>query len=240
MAFLNAGIISAQDTFRTSSSRQTDLGAVAHTRDGRRWRYCQAGTSALVAGKLCQTAAPLANHQATTAAVAAIGATSIVGTLGATAADENFYAEGVAIIYVTPGQGVTYGVKSHAAVLASGDLTAYLYGEDGVQVALSTASKISFVQNPYKGVITAPVTTLTGAPNGVPAYPIEASYFGWLQVGGICGLLIDGTPAVGQSVSSPAAAAGAVAINSGTLAIVGVTMIVGVDTKYQQVLLNLP
>jgi hypothetical protein len=215
------------------------LGTQAIDEAGNRYRYARAG-ALLTVGNALQASVPVPNHQATTAAAAAVGDTTLTMTLGATLATANQYAEGFAIVYVTPGNGYKYRIKSHPAAAQSASLTVTLYSDNPVVVALTTASKISLVANPYADVIQTPVTTLTGAVVGGACAPIPSGYCGWIQTGGVFAGLIDGTPAVGQSLSCPAAVAGGFAINSGTLAIVATAMIVGVDTKNQQILLNLP
>jgi hypothetical protein len=54
-------------------------------------------------------------------------------------------------------------LTTNAAITASTAFTLNLVVEDGVQVALTTSSKLDLQINPYKNVIQAPVTTLTGA-----------------------------------------------------------------------------
>ena len=74
---------------------------------------------------------------------------------------------------------------------------------------------------------------------GVAVYAIPATYFGWVLTWGAGGVLIAGTPAVGQSVSAPSTAAGAAAINSGTLQIVGTMLATGVDGKVKSVFVTI-
>ncbi len=196
---------------------------------GTYYKYAQAGASPLVAGNVLQASAQVTAHQQLTPVAAAIGDTVIVATLGAAAAAENLYAGGKAIIDTTPGLGQEILIEGHAAVLSSGVITLRL-GQP-LRVALTTSSRVTLVANPYKGVIQSPVTTLTGAVVGVAVHPIAANEWGWVGTGGVLSTLIQGTPAVGQSVSAPASAAGAAAINSGTLQILGTIMVTGVDGK---------
>jgi len=222
-----------------STTQMYALGTAAQDRFGRVYRYVQAGASALVVGNVIQSAAQVANHLNCGVAATAIGATAVTVTPGATAGAANLYAEGIAVISTTPGLGYSYGISGHAAITASTAFTLNLVAEDGVQVALTTSSKLDLQINPYKNVIQAPVTTLTGAVVGVAVYPIAAASYGWIQTWGMGGVLIDGTPAVGQSVSSPAAVAGGAAINSGTLQIIGSMLCTGVDTKVKPVFITI-
>jgi hypothetical protein len=237
---LSGGAIAiGQGELVSSSTQLHNLGQLAQTSDGRKWRYCKAGASDLVAGNVIQAPAQIANHRNLTVAAHAIGVTTLTVTLGATAATADQYAGGVAIVSTTPGLGYSYGISGHPAADASASLALSLHPSNSIQVALTSSSKIDLQVNPYRGVIQAPVTTLTGAVVGVATYIITAAQFGWLCTGGHCGVLIDGTPAVGVCVSSPAAAAGAAAVNSGTLQILGVMMATGVDTRVMAVKLSL-
>lgn len=197
--------------------------------DGRVYRYAKAGAVDLVAGNAIQAPAPVANHLNTTAVAAAVGDLALTSALGATAATAGQYSGGWAVISTGPGNGYAYRIAGHAAVLSSGNITVAL--EDPVQVALTTSSRIDFYANDYVGVIQTPVTTLTGAVVGGAVYPVTAAQWGWIQTRGTFAGLIDGTPAVGQALSCPGAVAGGFAINSGTLPIVAMARVVGVDTK---------
>lgn len=232
--------LTGSQTFDFGTTQLYALGTEGIAKGGRHYRYALAGGTTLVSGNALQASAVVANHQATTAAAAAIGDTSITMTLGATAATANQYAEGFAIVYVTPGNGYAYRIISNPAANASASLTVALDKSDPVQVALTTSSKISLVANPYAGVIQTPVTTLTGSVVGGASAPITNAYYGWIQTRGVFAGLIDGTPAVGQGLSCPGAVAGGFAINSSTYGIVATALVVGVDTKNQQILLDLP
>lgn len=239
--FAADAILTPSQLFSSSATKQFPLGTKATTKDGRMFRYAQAGAADLVVGNVLQAPAQIANHQQLTPAATAVGATSIVAALGATAATLNQYAEGLAIIDTTPGLGYAYPISGHAAVLSSGNITLALFSDSPVQVALTTSSRVSLQANPYAGVIQTPVTTLTGAAVGVAVYPITASQYGWIQTRGQAAVLIAGTPGVGLAVVVPATAAGAVVIDGAASAtqVIGSMMVTGVDGKVQAVMLDL-
>ncbi len=218
------------------------LGTQSQDEAGNRYRYARAASgAALIVGNAIQAAAPIADHQELVATAGSLGDLTITVTTGSTAVTANQYAEGFALIYVTPDNGYKYRIKSHPAASTTATLILTLYPDNPiVGAALTTASRVNLVKNPYADVIQTPITTLTGAVVGGACAPIPAGYCGWIQVGGLFAGLIDGTPAVGQALSCPGAAAGVFAINSGTLPIVATAMVVGVTTKNQQILLNLP
>jgi hypothetical protein len=93
-----------------------------------------AGAAALAPGKLAVAATVVANHQnMAVAAAAAVGATSVTVTLGATAATADYYADGFLTINDAAGEGISYRVKSHPAHAGSGSLVVELY--DPIKVA---------------------------------------------------------------------------------------------------------
>lgn len=234
-------VIAARNLWSSSPTQEHPLGSRFTTSDGRVFRYCLAGAVDLVVGNVIQAPAQDTAHQQLTPAAAAVGATSIVAALGASAAAANLYAEGWAIIDTTPGLGYAYPISGHAAVASSGNITANLDRDSTVQVALTTSSRVSLQRNPYAGVIQSPATTLTGAVVGVCVYPITAAQYGWIQTHGPAAVLIGGTPGVGLAVVVPGDTAGEVVVDGAASAtkVVGSMMVTGVDGKVQAVLLNI-
>lgn len=226
-----------QNLFTSSATGNTEVGARAVTPDGRVFRYVKAGATALVPGKLQQASAIVANHQnVAVQAAAAIGATAVSATLGATAATANQYAGGLMIVNDVTGEGYSYKVKSHAAVDASGVITVNL--EDAIVVALTTSSEVSFIANPYSGVIVNP-TTPTASPVGVAIYPVAANEYGWIQTKGLVSCLNDGGTTVGLAVAPSQATAGAVKTGATTLDSVGRAFQTATSTEYNAIFLAL-
>lgn len=246
-----------QDLFVAQAVPQSHkLGEQGITADGRKFRYVSVEPSAstvtgqtagatLVAGNVIACTPQIANHLAMTPTAAAIGATQILATLGATAAYANQYSEGYALISTTPGNGIAYGVAGHALVASAGVITLNL--TDSVLVALTSSSRVDLQQNIYKGVIQAPVTTATAVAVGVAPWALPAlttggatgQNFGWVQTYGVCACLITGTPAVGAMVAATGAAAGAAAIASSTLQVIGSMISTGVSGKNNAVFLTI-
>lgn len=210
------------------------LGEVMVTPDGRKFRYALAGSTALVAGQLLQSAAEDTGDQNITPTATSIGATSVTTSTTMTVT-ANQYAGGWMVVTVTPGVGISYRIKSHAAYTAA---AATFTLEDPIQVALTTNSRVDFVANPYNGVIQNP-TTATGTIVGVAVNNITASQYGWIQTGGVCALLAQGTITVGNLVVASNGVAGAVenAVNASTeaQAPVGVAVTGIADTEYGSV-----
>lgn len=228
--------VNGQPVFSSSATQVHPIGARGEDRFGRTFRYARAGATLLVAGDALQGQAQITNHQAMTPSAASVGATTITVTPGATAGAANLYAEGIAVIDTTPGEGYSYPIDSHAAISASTAFTVNLARGWTVQVALTTDSRVTLYPNPYRNVIQFPVTTASGPLAGVATYPLAATEYGWVGVGGHFGTQVDGTPAVGTPVGCPSTAAGAVGVVSGTDAavptqIAGYIMELGIDAK---------
>lgn len=229
--------IASADVFADSSVQQQDLGAYVETRDGRGFRYCKAGATALVPGKLQQAAAEdTSNMQDLTVAAASAGATSMT-TSSTVTLTANQLAGGLLVVTsASTGAGQVLRIKGNTA--ASSAVTT-IYLEDPVVTATTGTVKVDVKPNPYSGVIVNPATA-SSAPVGVAVYPITASYYGWIQVKGACPVLADGANAVGASVVASNGVAGAVEDVTGTAQAVVGTCLTGVaDTEYGLVNLNL-
>lgn len=178
--------------------------------DGRKFRFTLNGGVLLVVGNVIQTAAALATSVDNTAAAGAIGDRIITFTHGAATTVVNFFAEGYAVVSVTPGGGDTYKIASHAALrnATAGDVVNLSPG-NALRRALTTTSRVDLVRHPYQGVLQVVVTTNSGLPVGVAVSAIAVSEFGWLQTRGACGVLTDSTLIAGNEAVVPSAAAGA-------------------------------
>jgi len=195
--------------FEEEATPSCALGTRGYTSDGRIFRYAKAG-EALTAGLVLQAPGEVTNHQGLTPTAAVAGSTSVTVTLGATAATENLYAEGYLLVTTTPGNGIYYRIKGHQAAALSSSLTLQL--SDPVKVAITTASRIDLVKNPYSKVVAYPETGFTSSPVGVACLAMTSGYFGWIQTGGP-GMVkadADGAVTVGKKLVTSNATAGCV------------------------------
>lgn len=236
MSVLKANLlVTPQEVFSTSSTQGTDLGAFATTGDGRCFRYCLAGGTTLVPGKLQQsTAEDTTNWQNLAPTATAVGAYNVSISTSTTNA-VNVFANGLMQITVTPGQGYSYGVKSNTASSSS---TMSVVLSDAIQVALTTSSRIDFLPNPYSNVIINPASA-SGIPVGVAVYPVTNAQYGWLQTHGACNLLADGTVTVGTSVVASNGTAGAVEAATGVQIPVGYAITGIATTEYGSIFLTI-
>ncbi len=153
----------------------TLLGSRWQTADGRELVIASNAATALVPGVLAQASAEVTAHQKlTVAAAAAVGTFTVSVTNGSTVMNVNQYASGYLV--VASGSsilGQTLRIASHTAGTNAGTITVTL--EDPIQIALTTSTTVSFLDNQYQNVIISPATTATGAPVGVTLYPVPAS-----------------------------------------------------------------
>lgn len=209
--------IVAQEIFTENQYQQHPLGALGVDKYGRRFRYVQAGGSALVTGHLLQEPAEdTAFRSMAVAVAAAIGADEVEVTLGGTATTANQFDDGQALVESSTGIGQLFGLKSVEAVSASGQATLKL--DRPLKIALTTSSQISIRKSSYDGVIDMP-TTHTGRPVGVALYAMTASYFGWIVSGGDAACLFDTGTNTSDSVTGvepSSAVAGSVMPSAGT------------------------
>ena len=202
------------DTF---ASQTRDAGSWLVLPDERAFRYTLNDATAEVAANLYQTALPVANHHNVVADVArAVGAIVISATLGATLAAVDVYQEGYVLTNDAAGEGYLYKIKramssgaAHAAVAASGIITVNLEAGESVQVALTTASEVSFNLNRFRVVLihdSPPTGALVGVSPGVAA----ASRWYYSQTRGPAPVLTQGTVVIGDFCVPSATVDGAV------------------------------
>lgn len=239
-----------QDIYTQTTKQNHPLGAIGVARDGRIFRYASAGAADLVVGNIVQSAAPIANHLALTSVAQNIGdgtgKNPIVVTPGATGGAANLYAEGTLGVDTAPDNGRLYGISGHAAITSSVAFNLFLYPDDVLQLAFTSATRYGLHHNPYKTVIQSP-TTATGLTAGGAVCIITANTtvenYGWIQTRGPFQALINGTPGVGIGVVISATTAGAVDVAAVAaeinVRIIGRMMQVGVSTKNNTVFLTL-
>ena len=193
------------------------LGHILILPDHREYRFTLNDGTVEIAGNLYQSVAAVADHNNTTADVArAVGATAISSTLGATAAAVDIYAEGVVHVNDVDGEGYSYRIRramtagaAHASAATSSVLTVNLEPGDSVQVALTTASNVSYTRNRYHRTtihVGPPTALLTGVSPGVAAL----DRFYWSQIKGYAAVLADLTLLAGLPVQAAIGANGSV------------------------------
>jgi len=271
MSYITDFKSSAFALFKQATSVSTGTGAVQPDassyvgqkfalNDGREVAIVGNGATALTSGVLVQGEPLVANHQnlavSVTTYTAAVGATQVSVTLGATLLKTNQYQGGYAVVNAGTGIGQTLRVASHsnAAASAAGVVITL---EDPLVVALDATSKVSLVPNPYNNVVINP-TTATSTPVGVTLYPVAAAVapttdgttgkqtaagtqqYAFVQTKGVVSVLSDVSVAgVGLGVIPSVTTAGAVTVQTATGANIGRTLILGVSAESRPVFLSL-
>jgi hypothetical protein len=242
MPFTGPLQIEMQDVRTTSTSKQHTLGTLAVTRDGRQFRYGQAGAVALTAGKMHQIPAVIANHQALVTLAAAVNATKITVTLGGTAATADQYIDGYAIIRdtSTTGAGQAFPISGNSAqTVTTGNADIYI--TEGVAEALTSASVTNLELSPYGGVLITTTADTTESCIGVPQIDTAAASYCWFQVRGVAAVLANGTITKGAGVIKSATTAGAVDIEAAATITqrVGIQLQTGTTAKYNTTMLTI-
>lgn len=223
-----------------TATQEHPLGFMMRTVDGRAFRYGKADSNGSTAGYLYCSNANAANHSnCAVYAAAAIGATEVTVTLGATAATANEFAEGYLIPNDVAPEGVAgFKIKSHPAADSAATLTLKL--AEPLSEALTTSSEVTLIHNPYNAVEA--TTTQTTPPAGVAAVDITANYYGWYQTRGPAAVLCDAgaQASLGQMVTIGGTSPGGVApIDADTEIPVGYALDAGVSGEFNPVFLVL-
>ena len=189
----------AQALLAISATPKEVVGTLRITKDGRKFRYAMASTSALAAGKANISPAIAADvFDEACANTHAIGDLYFAETITAAAAayPENHFRGGMLQINDATGEGHQYLINSSSAVLLSG--TSIILGlSDSIRVALEvTTTQFTIAKNPQMGVAESAVEENLMA--GVAPRVVTASYYFWNQTGGVALVLCDQTPAIGQ------------------------------------------
>lgn len=236
-------LAAAADLGSDTAQQLHAVGAYIETADGRGFRYAKNGATATVVGKVYAAAAWDSTNQAPVGGLAvaaqSIGDTSITLTGSLTLA-ANLLANGYAAINITPGQGYLYKVKGNTAVAGAANCVVTL--ADPIQVALTTASKVTFVKHPYDQIIVSPGGASTGQPVGVSTYIITAAQFGWIQTYGACNVLSGVATSIslpGVPVTVSASTAGSVIVATAILPTIGWAMQLFTATEYDLIYLTI-
>jgi len=227
MAFGNLKVDGwAQGLYEISSTRKEVVGSLRITQDGRKYRYAKAGATALVAGKM--TAAPVVDtdfyHK--TGVAHSIGATEITVTIVATgtAYAEDSFSGGYLLL---EDQLVKYPILSSGAIGTS-DTSVVIQLAEPLHVAITASIETQLVPSPWMAVVQN--STEECIPTGVPEVAVTASYYCWVQTGGLSHCLTISTPTVGTMLI-PSSTTGGLGVLGGVAAS-GATLTVETDYPY--------
>ena len=242
MSFPDSIVLSYEQAFSTSATKQLPLGTRGTLPDGRVFRYSKNGATELKPGNPCIGVDPTFCSMLNTSANGQIPAGTTYyttqadgvlpiggswgGTTGGFSADD--FADGWLLVGSTVGSGTNniqqLRIKTHTAYAGGtsliGDSYCQVTLEDGEHPKwnITTSAGVAMVKNPYNGVIIA--TTIAALANGflgVPPVAVAASYYFWLQTWGDCACRVMGA-------ASSALALGSRMIQTITAASTGLTI----------------
>ena len=249
------------DQFSTASGQVLSLGTRMVMKDGRVYRYCKNGATALTAGRLTIVATAIANSTMIHAlyAAAAQNATSVkfntTGSTGTFTASE--LKDGMIWFSATgaTGQAESHLIYKHVAwsTVTGTTIDIMLYPNDKIRNAWATSTGTArLMKNKFRDVIVSAVGLGSGgALVGVPNTHIAANYYFWAQTWGPCPVEYDNLPTetlvVGQVVQASTETAGNVANrnssgNSTSLAVLaapGIGSVISVGASTFQALVDL-
>ena len=162
--------------------------------------------------EVCQGPVIGTDHNALVVVSGALASREVVVTLATSAVTKNQYQGGIMSINVTPGLNQSYIIESHPAQTSTtGNVTLTLGSP--LRTALTTSTRVALKLNPFNGIISAPVTTLTAAIVGVCVYPIPSGEYGWWQTKGLATVLSDNSSIIlGSAIEASLSAASSAAL----------------------------
>lgn len=231
------------DVYKQSDVQQHKLGALGFGDNGDLYRYTKINSTAtdLTAGHLQVSLAREANHQnVALSAAAAVGATLVIPTVGATAVDANEYDEGTLVFNDVAPEGYSYTIVSHEA--NAGSLATDVHLERGLIVAATTSSEVTLVRNPWNNPAVSQLIAERPAGVAMSAWDVSVANYGWLKTRGITAVLVDtAAVTVGYIATISDQVNGAVGVKSDMDAeyVVGQMMATGTATEFNPIYLTI-
>ena len=193
-----------------TTQRNIPLGTRAFTRDGRVFRWSNAG-AAITVGRLCQARAPStwSDDMTFKAVNYAIGSSQVVVRIdcASTAAKSSdgttdYFKEGYLFINHGTGEGQYMPIKYQGgwttATTAGHYSTVHFADEAKLTIAVSSASECGFVLNTYKRVVMHPKAA-TSIPVGIAPLTVSSGRYFWLQTWGPAAYKAGGTLIAGRA-----------------------------------------
>ena len=204
-------IVADIDVYKSETVKTHEFGQRIQGSNGSEFRYGKAGELQVV-GEVCQGPVITTDHIALVVVSGALGSKEVVVTLATSGVTADQYAGGVMSVNVTPALNQTYDIAGHPVqATVTGNVTLTL--KQPLRTALTTSSRVALKQNPFNGIISAPVTTLTAPIVGVCVYPIPSGEYGFWQTRGLATVISDNTNIIlGSAVEASLSAASSAAL----------------------------
>jgi hypothetical protein len=214
MSFPFSVPLSQRDVITPTTNKIHKLGTRGELPDGRIFRYAQAGSTALVKGKLCQSEAPATRWENATLSYLSTqwpsGSTEISTTWAyipltctkdsTLTVAKDYFQDGYIWAKGTSTECGQMMIVAKHDVCATSDTSIIpkVYFEDDafLSEAIDTASFVAMQKNVYDDVIETVSTNPTGLVVGVPNCDVSGTYYFWLQTWGACAVKQDAEVAV--------------------------------------------
>ena len=190
-----------------------DIGQKMELPDGRIFRGTLNGTTALTSAVLCQALVEASFSGLAIQTALVVGDRTIKLTQATSFLNEDEAVNGYVTVFTRQGadvplNGQTFRIYgNNASSATSTTVTLSLNPNASVLEAITTSGKGSIIRNPYSQVLVNPTTT-TQYTVGVSTVDVTGSYYCWLQIRGVCGLIVDDGGAFdpGDGLSPPTSA----------------------------------
>jgi len=237
------------DLYKQSATRLEPIGTKWVLDTGEVFRYAYA-REALTAGKMTmQTALSTNMTNLANATAYAVGTKNLAITASALtyALPEDLLVGGRLVVNDETGEGHSYPIVANSAVAAAGTALNVILGRGLIHAFTTSEPEVTIVPSPWGGYGIQVGATSRTFPTGVPLIDVTASYYCWVQTGGICSVLHDAVPpAAGELACISIVTAGAIgrnlqgaATHTTGAAVVGVGMVTGVSGEYNPIYLTI-
>ena len=224
------------------TTKRHKIGTIGETADGRRFRYAFSSAAIIPGTLVMQLAITHAGHDTDMVIPTAVatGSTSFTVTNNGAAWAEDALADGYFYINDNAGEGQLYVIKSNAAAGTTAALVLTLEEDDGIDIALTTASQVGLRTNPYLDCETWDADDIDGIPLGWAVAAIGDNEYFWCQThgpvavlydaddNGVLGSVVIASPSVDGAVRGYDLASGATIAQD----VVGRAMIGSIDAEY--------
>lgn len=240
MSLTGAIMITGNDIYTPSDVKMHPYGTLAMDKYGDLYRYAKLAAD-VSAGYLLVSLGREANHQdVTLSAAAAVGATSIEPTVGATAVDANEYDEGYWAFSDVAPEGHLYRIVSHDTSAGSTAITVNL--DRGLKKAATTSSQGSLVRNPWNCPAVSQLIAERACGVTMTDVDVSVAPYVWLKTKGVAPVLVDTAGAtVGYAVTISNQVNGAVGLYSDVDAeiVIGQAMQTATATEFNPIWLTI-
>ena len=233
-------LLADRNIFNPTAGKKFPLGAIADSRDGRRFRYVKDGGSGLTKATMCQASVPIVGNTevVNTNGTAAVAGDKIItiGTTTTIAKDALIDGYLLCVDVTAAILGDMYLIKSNTA---GTEPRLEIADTGGIRTAIPTAAELTVMKNKFRDVITVPAAAATAVRVGVSLVDFTADYFGWVQTRGYAALLVDantlvvGNPA-GETTTAGVAGGVGVIAGDGTDPIWGIVVVKSTNGQTDQ------